>query len=139
MSTKIKFSFLFMLINFMGYSQLLKDSDVIFTNFKAYTKIGNNLSSSLIKSGETNTKISVSSIKINTFIAFETTLLGGGEQVYIVSNVTKENKSEKLICNIECRNGQDPQRKIVKFIFEYIDNKLTKVYFPSSTGIVEFY
>lgn len=112
MIAKIKFSLLFILINFMAYSQLLKDSDVIFTNFKAYTKVGNNLSGSLIKSGETNTKISVSSIKINTFIAFETTLLGGGEQVYIVSNVTKENKSEKLICNIECRNGQDPQRKL---------------------------
>jgi hypothetical protein len=139
MSTKTKFSLFFMLINIMAHSQLLKDSDVIFTNFKAYAKVGNNLTGNVIKSGETNTKIFVSSIKINTFIAFETTLLGGGEQVYIVSNVTKEIKSEKLICNIECRNGQDPQRKIVNFIFEYIDNKLTKVYFPSSTGIVEFY
>jgi hypothetical protein len=139
MNTKIKFSLILMLINFIAYSQLLKDSDVTFRNFKAYSKVGSNLSGNLIKSGETNTKFSVSSIEINTFIAFETTLLGGGEQVYIVSNVTKENKSEKLICNIECRNGQDPQKKIVKFIFEYIDNKLTKVYFPISTGIVEFY
>lgn len=139
MSKKNRFLLLFLLINFVSYSQLLNDSDVIFRNFKAYKKVGDNLSGSLIKSGETNTKISVSSIEITTYIAFETTLLGGGEQVFIVSNVAKENESGMTTCYIECRNGLDPERKIVKFIFEYIDNKLTKVYFPTTTGIVEFY
>ena len=109
MCKKIKFLFFFFIINVVGYSQLLNDSDVIFRNFKAYKKVGDNLSGSLIKSGETNTKISVSSIEITTYIAFETTLLGGGEQVFIISNVAKENESGKTTCYIECRNGLDPQ------------------------------
>ncbi len=138
MNKKITLSLIIILTSFLSYSQLLKDSDIIFRNFKAYSKVGNNLTGKLVKTGEANTKISVSSIEINTFIAIETTLIGG-EQVYIVRNVNKEIKSEKLICNIECYNGQDPQKKLVKYIFEYVDNKLTKVYFPLESGIMEFY
>lgn len=139
MITKFKLSLILFLFNFICYSQLLKDTDVIFRNFQAFSVVENNLAGKLIKSGETNTKISVSTIDINTFIALESTLIGGGEQVYIVSNVFKNNKKEKLICEIECWNGQDREKKKVKFIFEYINDKLTKIRFVLPKGIVEFY
>ena len=46
MCKKIKFLSFFLLINVVAYSQLLNDSDVIFKNFKAYKKVGDDLSGS---------------------------------------------------------------------------------------------
>jgi hypothetical protein len=140
MRFNIKFSFiliLLLLLHFNCYSQLLKDDAIIFRNFKAFTRVGNSLN--LIKSAEANTKITVSTQEIYTYITYESTLVGAGEQVYLISNISKKNESNKLICNIDCFNIGDREKKNMKFIFEYIDNRLTKVYLPFETGIMEFY
>ena len=76
---------------------------------------------------------------IYTYITYESTLVGAGEQVYLISNVSKKNESNKLICNIDCFNIGLKEKINMKFIFEYTNNQLTKVYLPFETGIMEFY
>jgi hypothetical protein len=140
MRLNIKFSFiliLLLLLHFSCYSQLLKDDAIIFRNFKVFEKVGNSLN--LIKSAEANTKITVSTQEIYTYIKFESTLIGAGEQIYLISNISKKNESNKLICNIDCFNLADREKKNMKFIFEYNYNQLTKIYIPLDTGIMEFY
>lgn len=125
-----------------NYSQILPDIDVAFKNFNGYSSVGNNRFGKKIKSGEAYSKIYLSSVENATFFSFQTSLIDAGEQVFKVSNVEKEKTENKLVYLVEAFNANDPNKnkKVVKFIFEYIDNKLIRFFFlVSDDSTIEFY
>ncbi len=77
---KLRITLFFMFVTVISYSQLLKETNVLFTNFKAFSKVNSKLQNGeLLKEGEANTKIEISNIGIRTFIAFESTVLKSPE------------------------------------------------------------
>lgn len=137
---KIKLLIITLFVYLSTYSQLLPDSNVIFKNFNGYSVVGENLFGKILKTGEANTSIYVSSIGITTFFSFESTLFGGGQD-FKVSNVNKELIKGKLICNVEAYDAQDTNsnNKIFNFIFEYFENKLIRVFLLTEKGALEVY
>lgn len=133
---------IFLLITQLNYSQILPDVNVNFKNFNGYTTVDKDRFGKKIKSGEAYSKIYLSSVENATFFSFQTSLIDAGEQVFKVSNVEKEKTGNRLVCLVEAFNANDPNKnkKVVKFIFEYIDNKLVRLYFfISDNNTIEFY
>jgi hypothetical protein len=140
MTKKIKIIVFLTFISFTSYSQLLKETKILFTHFKAIEKVNNSLlNGNIIKEGEGNTSIKISNIGINTYIAFESTVVKIPEQVYIVSNIVKVNEDEKLVCDVEAYNGQDPDRKNVRFVLVYANGILEQFIMPVSNYVMQYY
>lgn len=140
MTKKIIIITLLMFISLTSYSQLLKETKIIFTHFKAIEKVNDNLTNgNVIREGEANTNIEISNIGITTYIAFESTVLKIPEQVYIVSNIVKTKEYGKLICDVEVYNGQDPNRKTIKFILIYLNEVLEQFITPVSNYAIQYY
>lgn len=137
---KIKLLIITLFVYFSTYSQLLPNSNVIFKNFKGYSRVEKNLFGNIVKTGQANTSVYISSVDINTFFSIESTLFGGGQD-FKVSNVNTELINGKLLYNVEAYDAQDSNsnNKIFKFIFEYFENKLIRVFLLTEKGALEVY